>query len=251
MLEINNVYSGYDKKEILKDITVSVMKGKLTSVIGPNGCGKTTLLKTLSGIISPCSGDVKADNISLALMKRKEIARKISYLSQGKSTPDMTVMSLVLHGRFPHLNYPRRYSQRDLEMAEKSMEIMGIREYSQRALSTLSGGIRQAAYIAMALCQDSDFILMDEPNTFLDPANSIRLLRLFRDLKDNGKGIVTVLHDLGLAFSYSDRVIVMNDGRVVMCDDTQKVYESGIINEVFGVKLKKAEDSDTGYYYER
>lgn len=237
MLEFKNITSGYGKSPFLKDISVSFEKGRLTSVIGPNGSGKSTLLKTAVGIVTPDSGELFANGESLTKMKHKETARIIAYLSQGKVTPDMTVEQLVLHGRFPHLGYPRRYSAKDRRAAFDAMEKTGVTDYADRNLSSLSGGMRQNVYIAMALAQATDYILLDEPTTYLDISHQLGLMNTLRGLADSGKGIVTVLHDLPLAFTFSDRIIVMNEGKIVADSAPNTVYNSDIIKSVFGITL--------------
>ena len=165
MLELKNIFAGYGNKNILNGITVSFEKGKLTSIIGVNGCGKSTLLKAIPGILPLSGGEIMIDGKNLRSMSRNEIAKKIAYLAQGKNTPDMTVEQMVLHGRFPYLSYPRRYSQADRDIAGTAMEAVGISSLADKPMCELSGGMKQNAYIAMALAQDTDYILLDEPTT--------------------------------------------------------------------------------------
>ena len=248
MLEIKDVCAGYGKKQVLDCVSAGFARGKVTVIIGPNGCGKSTLLKTLTGILTPFSGERILDKTSLNKMSGKETAKKISYLAQDKSTPDMTVEQMVLHGRFPHLNYPRRYSAEDKEKAVSAMKTMKIENYAHHPISSLSGGIKQSAYIAMALCQDTDYILLDEPTTYLDIKNTLNLLQMLKTLAHRDKkGIIIVMHDLVLALKYSDKVIVLRDGKIRLSATPDEVYNSGIINDVFGVNLKK---TDNAYYYE-
>lgn len=248
MLELKNVCSGYGKKQVLTDISAQFEKGQITAIIGPNGCGKSTLLKTVTGILPPFSGEMTVDGENIISMSPKAAAQRIAYLSQGKAVPDMTVGQMVLHGRFPHLSYPRRYSQKDKEIANKAMEQMDILHLEQEPLSALSGGMRQNVYIAMALAQDTDYILLDEPTTYLDISNRFKLMDILKDLAASGKGIVTVLHDITLALSYSDRVTVMQEGKILMSDTAQRVFESKITDRVFNVKMQK---NGSAYYYEK
>ncbi len=248
MLELKNVCSGYGKKQVLTDISAQFEKGQITAIIGPNGCGKSTLLKTVTGILPPFSGEMTVDGENITEMSPKAAAQRIAYLSQGKAVPDMTVGQMVLHGRFPHLNYPRRYSPKDKETAKKAMEQMDILHLEQEPLSALSGGMRQNVYIAMALAQDTDYILLDEPTTYLDISNRFKLMDILKDLAADGKGIVTVLHDITLALSYSDKVTVMQEGKILMSDTAQRVFESQIADKVFNVKMQK---NGSAYYYEK
>ena len=147
----------------------------------------------------------------------------------------MTVEQMVLHGRFPYLQYPRRYTKKDREIVNSVMEQMNISEYAKYTLATLSGGMRQKAYIAMALVQNTDFILLDEPTTYLDISNQLELMKILRGLADNGKGIISVMHDLPLAFNFSDEIVVMNNGETVIHNTPKNVFASGVVKSVFGV----------------
>ena len=249
MLEIKNVTAGYGKQTVLNGITAAFEKGKLTSIIGVNGCGKSTLLKVMLGILPITDGIVKIDGRELSSLKRNEIAQQVAYLSQGKNTPDMTVMQMVLHGRFPYLSYPRRYTSRDREIAYSAMEKVGMKDLAEKPLYSLSGGMRQNAYIAMALAQDTDYILLDEPTTYLDIAHQLELMRILRKLADSGKGIVTVMHDLPLAFDFSDRLAVMNNGMISIQATPGEISESHIVEDIFGVKIKQVQKGKYLYEY--
>ena len=242
MLELINISAGYGKHNVLDGVNASFEKRKLTSVIGVNGCGKSTLLKATLGILPISQGDIKIDGENLLTMSRNEIAKKTAYLSQGKNTPDMTVEQMVLHGRFPYLSYPRRYSTYDREVARKAMEAVGIDELAHKPLYTLSGGMRQNAYIAMALAQDTDYILLDEPTTYLDISHQIELMKLLRKLADNGKGIVTVMHDLPMAFNYSDEILVIENGKSRVQSNPIDICGSAVIKEVFNVQIERLVD---------
>lgn len=249
MIELKTVSAGYGRNAVLKDVSVSFEKGRLTSVIGVNGCGKSTLLKTVLGML-PSSGGITIDGSKLGDLTRNEIARKIAYLAQGKNTPDMTVEQLVLHGRFPHLSYPRRYSKQDHEIAFAAMEQVGIGELAAKPLHTLSGGMRQNAYIAMALAQGTDYVLLDEPTTYLDISHQLELMKQLRTLADNGKGIVAVMHDLPMALTFSDRVVLLHDGRILSDDTPEGVCRQKTIDRVFRVAVKPSPDGRTyGYDY--
>lgn len=248
VIELRKVSAGYGKKQVLQDVSISFEKGKLISLIGPNGSGKSTLLKSIIGVIQPDVGEIIADNVSLATLKAKEIAKRIAFLAQGKSTPDMTVEQMVLHGRFPHLSYPRRYTQKDREIACVAMEQMEISNLAERTMASLSGGMRQNAYIAMALAQGTDYILLDEPTTYLDIAHQLELMRILKNLAEAGKGVVIVMHDLPLAFNFSDEIVVLNEGKVMMQDVPKVVCDSGLVDTVFGIQLQRL-DEQVGYSY--
>ena len=246
MIELKKVTAGYPSKTVLSEISLSVPKGTLISVIGKNGSGKSTLLKTVIGIINAKSGEMLVDGESE--LSRQSMAKKVSYLAQGKSVSDMTVEQLVLHGRFPHLSYPRRYSEKDRAISYAAMKQMGIADIADAPLSALSGGMRQKAYIAMALAQDTDYILLDEPTTYLDISNQVELMKILRSLADRGKGIVAVMHDLPLAFGFSDRIAVIKDAKIAAFDTPQKICDSGIVQEVFGIDLQYS-PAEKSYHY--
>lgn len=249
MLELNRISAGYGKQTVLNDVSAFFEKGKLTSIIGVNGCGKSTLLKAILGILPLSGGEITVDGENLLTMSRNEIAKKIAYLSQGKNTPDMTVMQMVLHGRFPYLSYPRKYTNRDREIAYSAMEQVGIADFAEKPLFMLSGGMRQNVYIAMALAQDTDYILLDEPTTYLDIAHQLELMRLLKQLSDNGKGIVTVMHDLPLAFDFSDKLTVMSNGKIIAYGTPSEICESHIVEDIFGVKIKQVQKGKYLYEY--
>lgn len=249
MIELKGVSAGYGKHSVLKDVSIAFEKGKLTSIIGVNGCGKSTLLKAILGMIPLSNGEITIDGNILGNLTRNEIARKVAYLAQGKNTPDMTVEQLVLHGRFPHLSYPRRYTKQDREIAFSAMEQVGIAELAAKPLYTLSGGMRQNAYIAMALAQGTDYILLDEPTTYLDISHQLELMKTLRTLAVSGKGIVAVMHDLPMAFTFSDCVVLLHDGQIVSNDEPKQVCERNAIERVFGVPVKRSADGRT-YSYE-
>lgn len=248
MLELKNIRTGYRKKEILHQVSVGFERGRLTAIVGPNGSGKTTLLRCALGILPVFCGEVTVDGLSLSEMKQNEIAKRIAYLSQGKDTPHMTVGQMVLHGRFAHAGYPRIYTENDRLVAARAIERMGISELCDRELSELSGGMRQNAYIALALAQSSDYVLMDEPTSYLDIANSLQLMKTLRELSFEGKGIVAVLHDIPLAMAFADTIAVMSAGKLIAEGSPEELFASGVFGEVFGVELKRSA-SDDGFVY--
>ena len=249
MLEIKNVTAGYGKQPVLSGVSAAFEKGRLTSIIGVNGCGKSTLLKVMLGILPLTDGAVEIDGAELSALKRNEIAQRVAYLSQGKNTPDMTVMQMVLHGRFPYLGYPRRYTSRDREIAFAAMERMGISDLAEKPLYSLSGGMRQNAYIAMALAQDTEYILLDEPTTYLDIAHQLELMQILRELANSGKGIVAVMHDLPLAFNFSDTLAVINKGTLSIQATPSEISESRVVEDIFGVKIRRAQKGNYLYEY--
>ena len=249
MIELKNISAGYGGKTVIEQISLALQKGRLVSVVGPNGAGKSTLIKCAAGIMTPMSGEIFAEGKAAADFSRTEYARRVAYLPQGRNLPEMTVQQLVLHGRFPYLSYPRRYTAGDRKIAAEAMKRMGISELAERTLSSLSGGERQKAYIAMALAQDTDCILLDEPTTYLDIGHQLGLMNTLRAVADSGKSVAAVLHDLELAFGFSDEVAVMAGGRLLMCDTPQNVCRAGILPQVFGVDMEWEENGRCRYKY--
>ena len=249
MIELRNICVAYEKRRILHRINAAFPSGKLTAVIGPNGSGKTTLLKAAAAIIPSESGEIFADGENLLRMKTKKRAKKISYLSQGRSIPEMTAEQAVLHGRFARLPYPYIYTAKDKEAAIAAMERMEISEFASAPMATLSGGMRQNVYLAMALAQETDYILLDEPTTYLDIKNRFQIMDTLRALANNGKGIVAVLHDLELALQYADEIAVMQDGAIVAKDTPEVICRSKILDRVFQISLQQiqTESGDTHY----
>ena len=246
MLECNDLHVGYGAYPVLKGIRLAVNRGMLVSVIGVNGCGKRTLLQTMMGLLSPTEGTITVDGRSLTDFGRKETAKQIAYLAQGNQCPPMTVTEAVLLGRYPHLCFPRDYSKRDRAVAHAAMARMGLTALEDEPLASLSGGMRQKVFVAMALAQDTDYILMDEPTTYLDIAHQLELMSTLRTLADEGKGILTVMHDLPLAFSFSDRVALMDEGHITFFGTPSELCETDLLPRIFGVGV---EFDGKGYRY--
>ena len=251
MVKVTGLCAGYDNREVLHDVSLEFLPGRVTTIIGENGCGKSTLLKAIAGQIDISGGNVMIGDRDRTKMNIREVARTVAYLAQSKTTPDITVGRMVLHGRFPYLTYPRRYSKRDLEIAREAMKIMGITELRDMTLSQLSGGMRQKVYIAMALAQQSPVILMDEPTTFLDITQQLLFTESARDLAKDNKTVIMVLHDLLLALKWSDEIVVMHEGKAIFNGTPEEVIASGTIEKVYGVVVKSVSEKDkVNYYYD-
>lgn len=247
MIEVKDLTVAYNGKTVLGPISLSLPEKKFVGIVGPNGAGKSTLLKTVARVIEPDTGTVTVNEKNALHCSRADYAKTVSYLSQSRNLPDMTVERLVLHGRFPHVGYPRRYSSEDMRIAREAMCKAGIVDFADRPLVALSGGERQKAYIAMALAQDTQYILMDEPTVYLDVSCKISLMQTLRMLADSGKGIVAVLHDLPLALHFADKVVVLQDGKMVASDVPQQLCAENVLQKVFGADI--ARDEDGHYYY--
>lgn len=242
MLEIANASVGYGNVPVLEGLSGRFERGRLTAVVGVNGCGKSTLLRAMAGLLPLMEGEVRMDGRSISAMQQREIARRVAYVPQGRSIPDMTVGQLVLHGRFPHLAYPRRYGREDRVLAAAAMERVGILHLEGSPLATLSGGMRQTAYIAMALARDADYVLLDEPTTYLDISHQLHLMELLRGLARDGKGIVAVMHDLPLAFDFSDEITLLDRRSILWQLPPAEACRTPDPERVFGVAVAPTPD---------
>ena len=249
MIELNHISAGYGKQTVLKDVSAILEKGKLTSIIGVNGCGKSTLLKTVVRIHHHKSGEILVNERLVERLRSTELAKQVAYLPQSKKAPDITALKMVLHGRFAYLSYPRKYRPQDLEIARKSLAWAGLEDQADEMVSRLSGGMQQKVYIAMALAQDADTILMDEPTTYLDVAHQLRLMEMAKSLAREGKAVVMVLHDLSQALRVADEVIVMKDGRVTKSGTADEVFESGALQQAFGVQVERVHTASGWHYF--
>ncbi len=246
MIALSNVSYEYGSGFALRNVTLHLQQGQILSIVGPNGAGKSTLLKLAAGQITRSGGEISIENQRISQMDSREIAKKLAYLSQSGLRSDLTVEDVVLHGRFPHTPFPHQYGKKDREMARKAMEKMGLVPLAHRPLSSLSGGERQKAMIAMALCQNSGALLLDEPTAFLDPGQRMALMEELSLLAKEGKSILCVLHDLPLALRFSHRIAVMKNGQLLSLSTPEETLKSGILPRVFGIELGKSAD---GFYY--
>ena len=249
MIEKNGLRAGYGKKEILHSVTLDIKNGSILSVVGANGCGKSTLLKVLSGIIKPSSGKIFLDGEKFSTLTRKSRAAREAYLPQDRPVPEMPVADLVLKGRFPHLSFGHSYSLDDISASELAIKKLGLESISHVPLAELSGGMRQKAYVAMALAQDADHILLDEPFTHLDIPHRYAMSDLMRSLADEGRAVAAVMHELSDALAISDRLAVMEDGKVIFTGTPDEVLETDVFPRVFGVRYRKMDCNKVCCYY--
>jgi len=239
MLELKNISAGYNGVKVIDNINICFEKGTITSVIGKNGCGKTTLLKTIGNLLKPLSGNIFLDGKSIFDMPNDHIAKRISFLPQSRRVPNVSVYDLVMYGRFPYMQFFRIPKKIDKMIVEDAMERTGIIRYKDRNIQELSGGEQQKVYIAMIIAQNTDVILLDEPTTYLDINHQFEILEIIKGLKEIGKTVIMVLHDLNSAFSYSDKICLMEKGEIVIYDTPQVVFESKEVNRVFKVDCEE------------
>lgn len=243
MIRFEQVSAGYRGAPVLHQVSFTVPQGSITSVIGPNGSGKTTLLRAAMRRLPLQEGRILLNGRPVQEYERREFARTAALMPQVREVPAITVGALVSHGRFPYLGMTRQLRAADRAAVDRALEAAGVAHWRQRDLRELSGGERQRVYLAMALAQDTEVIFLDEPTTYLDLGSQFALLELVRRLNAQGKTIVMVLHDLGLALQYSSRVALLQKGRLAACGTPQALYESGRIEEVFGVQPHRAGES--------
>lgn len=252
MIEIRDLSCAYNGVPVLRNVNLTIPDGKLTVLLGLNGSGKSTLLKTVLRLQEKTGGKVYIDGTDTDELSSRQLAQKIAYLSQSRPTPNIQAFRMVLHGRFPWLSYPRRYSEKDYEIVDKALRYAGAEELKREKLTELSGGQVQKVYIAMALAQDTPVLFMDEPTTFLDVPHQLKLVELTRSLADDGKTVVLILHDLCLALKYADEIILLEEGRIAAQAAPEEIFTSGIMDRVFDVKIDRTlTDKGYQYYYEQ
>lgn len=241
-LQTRDLSFSYNSLPVLHDLNLTFEKGRLTAVLGPNGSGKTTLLRLLNGLLVPDAGSVLlGTGENLAELSRKARAKQIAFLPQDRPIPDIPAEMLVSHGRFPHLGLSRKLTASDRRIVETAMARTGALNCADRPLPSLSGGERQRVYLAMLLAQDTDILLLDEPTTYLDARHKFETIELLRQLADSGKTVITVLHDLPLALSAADHVILLENGTCAAAGTPQALYADGVLNRVFGIRIDQAE----------
>ena len=251
MIELKNLRAGYPGRPVLEGIDLEFRPGEVLAILGPNGCGKSTLLRTANGLLPRDGGEVLVDGVPLEELSAKEVAKKVAYLPQSRTTPNITAGRMVLHGRFPYLSYPRRYRREDREMVHRALEWAGAAELAPRPLAELSGGQRQKVYLAMALAQDTETILMDEPTTYLDVGCQLEVMALARRLAEEGRAVVMVLHDLTLALRCAHRAALLCEGRVRQTGTPEELYGGETLGRVMGVSLGRVEGpAGWRYYYQ-
>ncbi|MFC9983195.1 ABC transporter ATP-binding protein [Microbacterium keratanolyticum] len=227
----------YGDRTVIDALDIEIAAGKITTIVGANGCGKSTLLRSLARLMSPSAGQVILDGRSMHSLPTREVARVLGLLPQSPSAPEgIAVADLVGRGRHPHQRALARWSRHDYEVVADALAATGTTDLADRSVDELSGGQRQRVWIAMALAQETDILLLDEPTTFLDVAHQVEVLDLLTDLSiARGTTIVMVLHDLNLAARYADELIAMKDGRVHAAGAPRDVVTADLVHDVFGL----------------
>lgn len=247
-ISLKGVTAGYGRDPaIIADVDLDIRAGEVTVLIGPNGCGKSTLLKAIARIVKPRSGSIAVGGKDVGRTPAKEMGRTVAYLPQSPVVPNsITVEQLVGYGRAPHQSILGFRSARDIELVDKAIAITGLEGLRSKPVAELSGGQRQRAFIAMAVAQDTPYVMLDEPTTFLDIRYQFDTLDLVRQLHAAGRTSILVLHDIAQAARYGDRLVVMNAGRVVAQGAPAEVVTPQMIRDVYQLDCDVYPDPVTG-----
>jgi iron complex transport system ATP-binding protein len=246
-LRVEGATIGYDRRVISRGLSVSIPDGSFTVIVGPNACGKSTLLRGLSRLLKPAAGRVVLDGADIWSYRTREVARRLGLLPQTAIAPDgITVADLVARGRFPHQSFVRQWVDSDERAVAAAMAATGVTDLSGRLVDELSGGQRQRVWVAMVLAQETGVLLLDEPTTFLDIAHQIELLELFTDLNRDGRTLVAVLHDLNHAARYGTHLIAMKDGALVAEGAPEQIVTAELVEQVFGLRCLVVPDPVAG-----
>ncbi|WP_167577435.1 ABC transporter ATP-binding protein [Ammoniphilus sp. YIM 78166] len=238
---------GYGNGDIVTDLTLEIPKGKITSLIGANGCGKSTILKTLARIQKPSNGMIYLDGKAISQLTTKEVAKQMAILPQSPEAPvGLTVYELVSYGRFPHQKGLGRMTPHDREMVEWALKVTGMSPYFGRYVDELSGGQRQRVWIAMALAQETDLVLLDEPTTYLDMAHQLEVLELLKKLnEEENRTIVMVLHDINQAVRFSDYICALKNGAIVHFGLAEELMTKEVLRAVYHIDATIGVDPKT------
>ena len=248
-IKVTDLDVAYEDKYIIKNMNIEIPKGKITMIIGSNGCGKSTLLKTVARIITPKKGEIKLNGVSIKEQAPKDIAKKMAVLPQSPVVPSgLLVKELVSYGRFPYQSALGGLKEEDIEKVNWAMEVTGIIDFANRPVDSLSGGQRQRAWIAMALAQETEILVLDEPTTYLDMAHQLEILLLLQKLnKEQNRTIVMVLHELNNATKFADYLIGMKKGEVVFSGKPLDVITKENLRIIYGIEAKLQLDENKEY----
>jgi len=246
-LRARDLSLGYGDRQVVTGLDLTIPEGAFTAVVGPNACGKSTLLRALVRLLRPRGGVVELDGRDLQRLRSRHVARELGFLPQGVEAPEgIRVAQLVRRGRYAHQSVLGTWGPGDERAVVGAMAAAGVTDLAERGVEHLSGGQRQRVWIAMVLAQETPYLLLDEPTTFLDIAHQYELLRLLARLRDEGRTVVAVLHDLNQATRFADHVVAMRDGRVVATGAPSDVVTATLVEEVFGLPCLVVPDPVAG-----
>ncbi|PRY58756.1 iron complex transport system ATP-binding protein [Knoellia remsis] len=245
---IDSLTVRFGERAALDDVTLTLPRHTVTAIVGPNGCGKSTLLRSLARLLRPTQGRVLLGDEDVSGIDRRDFARRVALLPQGPQAPDnLSVIDLVARGRDPYRRWFDQWSRPDEDIVTDALRRTGLEDVADRPLETLSGGQRQRAWVALALAQRTDILLLDEPTTYLDLAHQLDVLDTVTELhRRDGVTVVMVLHDLSLAARYADHVVAMRSGGVVEAGPVAEVITPAMLRAVFDVEAQIVPDPDTG-----
>ena len=248
MIDVNNLSLTYDGSNIIiQGLDMTIHEKSITALVGPNGCGKSTLLRGISRLLKPTTGTVHLEGQRIHAMKARDLAKQLGILPQSPTAPEgLTVHELVTQGRYPHQSWFQQWSREDERIVQEALQITNLTMMADRPVDTLSGGQRQRAWIAMALAQQTQVLLLDEPTTYLDMAYQMDVLDLLDDLNEQGRTIVMVLHDLNHAARYADHIVALRGGQIVVQGSPEQVMTAENIRQVFGLHAQIATDPVAG-----
>lgn len=250
MLDFTHISASCGRTPILEDLSLTIPRGQITTIIGPNGCGKTTLLQCLNGVSKVTSGSIRLDGKDYLGLSAKERAKLLAFLPQVRTViPTLPVKTLVEHGRFPHLGFVRRMNEEDRILVKQAMEFTGVSEYAEQYVDTLSGGIRQRVFFSMILAQDCEVLVLDEPTTYLDLQGQREFLSMLSTLRAQGRTILLVLHDLSQAIRISDTLVVMQNRKIAAAGTPEECLQQHVIEETFHTRCKRFTDAEGEYYF--
>ncbi|MCK9860600.1 ABC transporter ATP-binding protein [Paenibacillus sp. ATY16] len=247
-LATSNLDIAYDDRLIVQNLNIAIPQGKITALVGSNGSGKSTILKTMARLMHPSGGSVLLDGRSIHKQSTKEVAKQLAILPQNPTAPDgLTVAELVSYGRFPYQKGFGSLTKEDRGIIHWAIEATGMGEFTDRPVDQLSGGQRQRAWIAMALAQETDILFLDEPTTFLDMAHQLEVLHLLQKLNEmNNRTVVMVVHDLNHASRYAHHMVAIKKGTVVGEGTPAEVMTPDVLREVFNIEADIVPDPRTG-----
>lgn len=230
MIEVENVSFGYGRETVLNDVNCRMEDGQIVGLIGPNGAGKSTMLRLIAGILKPQKGRILVNGRDAAAYRTKDFARELAFLPQSRPTPAISVRSLVELGRFAHGGGGK-------EAVQRAIRRVGLDEMAQRDVRTLSGGQRQMAYLAMMLAQEAPNVLLDEPLTHLDVGAQLDVADVLKSMRDQGKCVAVVVHDLAMLDQLCDRAVLVDEGRIQFDGDAKACLRSDALQQAFGVRI--------------